>query len=56
MPLADDRSAGVWSLVCDPLLWLDLELSELPFVFGFSGVGTVGSVAPVPDGSTSVVF
>ena len=55
LPLADDCSAGLWSLVCDALLWFDLELSELLFVLGLTVVGTVGSVLPVLDGSMPVV-
>ena len=55
MPLADGCSAGLWSLVCDALLWFDLELSESLFVLGLTVVGTVGSVLPVPDGSMPVV-
>ena len=51
MPLADDCSAGLWSLICDALFWFDLELSESLFVLGLTVVGTVGSVLPVPDGS-----
>ena len=55
LPLADDCSAGLWSLVCDALLWFDFELSESLFVLGLTVVGTVGSVLPVPDGSMPVV-
>ena len=55
LPLADGCSAVLWSLVCDALLWFDLELSELLFVLGLTVVGTVGSVLFVPDGSTPVV-
>ena len=55
MPLADDCSAGLWSLICDALFWFDLELSESLFVLGLTVVGTVGSVLPVPDGSMPVV-
>ena len=55
MPLADGCSAGLWSLVCDALLWFDLELSELLFVLGLTVVGTVGSVLPVVVWSLVVV-
>ena len=54
LPPDDVWSSDLLLLDCDALLCAGFELVELLFVFGFTVVGWIASVAAVLDGSTEV--